>query len=57
MGIIYIKNGKLFVYETVGPVKLTLFDTWTKRGMGGHFAIKRLKNADILSHLVSPLSI
>jgi uncharacterized protein YycO len=50
MGIIYFKGQKAFVFEAVQPVKLTAFDEWINRGEGGHYAIKRLKNAeDILT--------
>ena len=46
MGIIYEKDGDLFVYEAVQPVKLTPMNTWIKRGEKGHYVIKRLKDAE-----------
>lgn len=46
MGIIYEKNGKLFVYEAVQPVKLTPIKEWINRGENAHYVIKRLKQAD-----------
>ena len=46
MGIIYEKDDKFYVYEAVGPVKLTLLEDWVKRGVEGHYVLKRLKNAD-----------
>jgi len=45
-GIIYIENGKYFVFEAVQPVKTTPLDKWIARGENGHYVIKRLKNAD-----------
>ena len=45
-GIIYKVNNKLYVFEAVQPVKLTPLNEWIKRGQGGHYVIKRLKNAD-----------
>lgn len=45
-GIIYSHNGKFYVYEAVQPVKSTPLDQWIARGKGGHYVIKRLKNAD-----------
>lgn len=44
MGIVYISQGKKYVYEAVGPVKLTPFSEWVARGENGHYVIKRLKN-------------
>ena len=46
MGIIYIRNGKPFVYEAVEPVKLTAFNDWTARGSGKHYVVKRLSKAN-----------
>ena len=45
MGIIYINDGKYYVYEAIQPVKLTPLDEWIKRGENEHFVIKRLKNS------------
>lgn len=45
-GIIYKVNNKLYVFEAVQPVKLTPLNEWIKRGQGGHYVIKRLKNAE-----------
>jgi len=33
------------VYEAVQPVKITPLQQWIARGKGGHFVVKRLKNA------------
>ncbi|MFD2902305.1 YiiX family permuted papain-like enzyme [Sphingobacterium anhuiense] len=45
-GIIYIDNGKFYVFEAVQPIKATPLDKWIARGKDGHYVIKRLKNAD-----------
>lgn len=45
-GIIYKSGNEYFVFEAVQPVKQTPLDKWIARGQGGHFVIKRLKNAD-----------
>lgn len=47
-GIIYILKGKPYVYEAVGPVKLTALDKWIARGKNAHYLIKRLKNASVI---------
>lgn len=46
MGKIYKKDGQIFVYEAVQPVKLTPLNEWINRGKNGHYELKRLKNAD-----------
>lgn len=47
-GIIYHSNqgGGLQVLEAIGPVKFTALEEWTKRGEGGKFVVKRVKNAN-----------
>lgn len=45
MGIVYLRNGAPFVFEAVEPVKLTPLEEWVKRGRGGHFVVKRLRDA------------
>ena len=45
MGLIFIRDGKPFVFEAVSPVKYTPLDRWIARGEGGRYVIKRLKNA------------
>lgn len=45
-GIIYRDNGQFYVFEAVQPVKTTPLDKWIARGQGGHYVIKRLKNAE-----------
>ncbi|HET9864831.1 MAG TPA: YiiX family permuted papain-like enzyme [Steroidobacteraceae bacterium] len=46
MGIVYVRNGRPFVFEAVQPVKLTPLDAWIARGEHGHFVAKRLRDAD-----------
>jgi Permuted papain-like amidase enzyme, YaeF/YiiX, C92 family len=45
-GILYIENGKYFVFEAVQPVKMTPLANWIARGEDGHYVIKRLKDAE-----------
>ena len=45
-GIIYQEGKKWYVFEAVQPVKRTPLDKWIKRGEGGKYVVKRLKNAD-----------
>ena len=45
-GIVYREAGKWLVFEAVQPVKLTPLADWVARGQGGHFATKRLRDAD-----------
>lgn len=46
VGIVYNIGGDLVVYEAVQPVKITPLTEWVKHGDGGHYVVKRLKNAD-----------
>jgi hypothetical protein len=52
VGIVYRQNGTWFVYEAVQPVKLTPLHAWIKRGRDGHFVVKRLRNAELLTPAV-----
>src|SRR6185436_16779752 len=45
MGVILFREGKPFVFEAVSPVKHTPLAEWIKRGEGGHYVVKRLKEA------------
>jgi len=45
-GLIYKTGNDYFVFEAVQPVKRTPLAKWIARGQGGHFVIKRLKNAN-----------
>ncbi|HEY0157606.1 MAG TPA: YiiX family permuted papain-like enzyme [Thermoanaerobaculia bacterium] len=49
MGILYRVNGQWQVYEAVQPVKLTPLKRWIARGKGGHFVVKRLRDAAVLT--------
>ena len=44
-GLIYKLDNKYYVYEAVGPVKLTPLDIWISRGSENKFVVKRLINA------------
>ena len=46
MGIVYLRDGKPFVFEAVQPVKLTPLADWVERGERGRFVAKRLRDAD-----------
>lgn len=52
MGILYRENGRWFVYEAVQPVKLTPLQEWIARGSNGHFVVKRLRSASVLTPAV-----
>lgn len=45
-GIIYIENGKTYVYEAVQPVKMTLLSDWITHGEDSKYLVKRLENSD-----------
>jgi hypothetical protein len=45
MGIVYLRDGKPFIFEAVQPVKLTPLSDWIARGEGGRFVAKRLRSA------------
>jgi hypothetical protein len=46
MGIVYLNDGKIYVFEASKTVKLTPFTEWTRRGYKGRYVVKRLKNPD-----------
>ena len=41
VGIIYIKDGKYYVFEAVGPVKITPLDEWIYRGKDNKYKVYR----------------
>lgn len=45
-GIIFIENGKTYVYEAIQPVKMTLLNEWINNGKNNRYVVKRLENAD-----------
>lgn len=47
-GLIYKDGNNFYVFEAVQPVKRTPLDKWIARGQDGKYAIKRLKNADLV---------
>jgi len=49
VGIVYIKNGKTYVYEAVGPVISTPLARWIKNGVNSKYVVKRLKNNTVLT--------
>ena len=42
-GIIFHRNGKPYVFEAVQPVKITPLNEWIGRGVGGKYAVTRIK--------------
>ena len=46
VGIVYVENDKILVYEAVQPVKLTPLHEWIDRGEKKHFVVKRLKESE-----------
>ena len=44
VGIVYVNDGKTYVFEAVQPVKLTPLDAWIDRGKDDHYVVKRLKD-------------
>ena len=48
MGIIFLRNGKPYVFEAIATVRYTPLTSWIARGKGGHYVIKRLKDAPTL---------
>lgn len=45
MGIVYVNQGRTFVYEASSVVRLTPFDEWVEGGKGGSYVVRRLKGA------------
>jgi hypothetical protein len=48
MGIIFLRDGKPYVYEAIGTVQFTPLEKWVSRGEGGRYVVKRLREADRL---------
>jgi len=46
VGIVYVENDNILVYEAVQPVKLTPLQEWINRGEKKHFVVKRLKESE-----------
>ena len=49
MGIVYRDRDGWRVYEAIQPVKLTPLRDWIKRGKGGHYVVKRLRDRSRLT--------
>lgn len=45
-GIIFIDNGKTYVYEAVQPVKVTPLADWITHGRDSKYVVKRLKSSE-----------
>ncbi len=46
MGIIFFRDGSPYVYEAINTVRYTPLKKWIARGDGGHYVVKRLREAD-----------
>ncbi len=46
MGIVFFRNGSPFVFEAIKTVQYTPFKKWVARGVGSHYVVKRLRDAD-----------
>lgn len=55
MGLLFRRNGRWFVYEAVQPVKFTSLRDWIRRGRGGHFVVKRLRDSRATPDLAARL--
>jgi uncharacterized protein YycO len=49
VGIVYVENGKTYVYEAVGPVVATPLKRWINNGVNSKYVVKRLKDKAILT--------
>ena len=49
VGIVYIENGKTYVYEAVGPVVSTPLSRWISNGVNSKYVVKRLKDTSSLT--------
>ncbi|MDR0881210.1 MAG: YiiX family permuted papain-like enzyme [Candidatus Adiutrix sp.] len=47
-GIVFKKNGQLYVYEALADMTWTPLQDWVNRGVQGHYVLMRLKNRDQL---------
>jgi hypothetical protein len=46
MGLVLLRDGTPYVFEAIATVRFTPLDRWIARGVGHHFVLKRLRNAD-----------
>jgi Permuted papain-like amidase enzyme, YaeF/YiiX, C92 family len=47
-GIIFFRNGIPYVFEAASTVRFTPIEEWIASGSGGHFVVRRLKDAGTL---------
>ena len=45
MGIIFIRSGRPYVLEASATVRYTPLVKWIEHGVGGHYEVKRLRDA------------
>ena len=45
MGLVFVRDGRPYVFEAVATVRYTPYEQWVQRGEGAHVAVKRLKDA------------
>jgi uncharacterized protein YycO len=45
VGLVLYRDGKPFVFEAIATVRYTPLATWTARGDGGRFVVRRLRHA------------
>jgi len=43
VGVVFIRDGKPYVYEAVATVRYTSLEVWKTHGDGGRYVVKRLK--------------
>ncbi|WP_417935509.1 YiiX family permuted papain-like enzyme [Gilliamella apis] len=55
VGIIFIKNGKPYVFEAASKVVYTPLDKWINRGKNKKYVIKRLKNHPLSQQEITSL--
>lgn len=48
MGLVLLRDGNPYVFEAIATVRFTPLDRWINRGVGHHFVVKRLRNADMI---------
>src|SRR5512139_1220066 len=48
MGIVFLRGGEPYVYEAIRTVQYTPLKKWIARGEGGHYVVKRLRDADLI---------
>ncbi len=47
MGVVFNEPSGPFVFEAVSPVRKTPLQKWIAHGRGGHYVVKRLRDADV----------